>query len=76
MNGGLTECGRCDGDPCCCKEIAEKKRLQKVSEGRVVIKNLWRAIIHLPTWKIEIIKWFWPDFIQVIKDVLDYHRSN
>lgn len=75
MNGGMTECGRCDCDPCRCEAIAERKRLQKVSEGQVVIESLWRTMVFLPNWKKKIIKWLWPDIIDVAEDLKEYYWS-
>lgn len=68
MNG--YECGVCDCSPCVC---GARLRTERISEGKVVIESLWQAMAHLPHWKRKIIKWFWPDIIQVADNLKEYY---
>lgn len=73
MNGGMTECGRCDCDPCCCKAIEKRKQEQRVKDGKVVIESMWQAMTHLPRWKMKIVRWLWPNIIDVANDLREYY---
>ena len=76
MNGGMTECGQCDCDPCRCEAIAERKQKQKVKDGKVVIESLWQVMIDLPRWKKKIIMWLWPDIINIADNLREYYWSD
>ena len=76
MNGGMTECERCDCDPCCCEAIEKREQEQRVKDGKVVIESLWHTMAHLPSWKRKIIKWLWPDIIDVADDLKEYYWSD
>jgi len=73
MNGGMTECGRCDCDPCCCEAIEKRKQKQRIKDGKVVIESLWQTMARLPRWKRKIIKWLWPDIIDVADNLKEYY---
>lgn len=75
MNGGMTECTKCDCDPCICAEITKHKQQQRILDGKIVIESLWQVMSDLPRWKRKIIKWFWPDIIQVADDLREYYWS-
>lgn len=68
MNG--YECNMCDMSPCVC---AENERRQRTVDGKIVLESLWQAMVHLPRWKMKIVKWLWPDFVHVASDFLDYY---
>ena len=68
MNG--YECGVCDCDPCVC---SERKRRKNIRDGKIVIESMWQAMVHLPKWKMKIIKWLWPDIKHVSEDMLEYY---
>ena len=77
MNGGMTECGQCGCDPCYCKAIEKRKQRQRVKDGKVVIESLWQAMMmHLPSWKMKIIRWLWPDIINVANNLKEYYWSD
>ena len=68
MNG--YECGMCDTSPCTCKNDL---RRQRIVEGKVALESLWQAFVHLPRWKMKIVKWIWPDIIHVAQNLQDYY---
>jgi len=73
MNGGMTECGQCDCDPCCCEAIEKRKQEQRVKDGKVVIESLWQAMANLSHWRMKIVRWLWPDIIHVADDLREYY---
>ena len=68
MNG--YECSMCDTDPCICKEVERNKN---VREGKIAIESMWQAMAHLPRWKMKIVRWLWPDIIDVADDLREYY---
>ena len=71
MNG--YECGMCDVSPCVC---AENERRQQIVDGKIVLESLWQAMAHLPRWKMKIVRWLWPDIINVADDLREYYWSD
>ena len=76
MNGGLTECSSCNGDPCFCTDIKKDKQKQRIIDGQVVIERLWQTMVRLPHWKKRFIMWFWPGIIQVADDLNAYYWAD
>ena len=76
MNGGMTECGRCDCDPCCCKEIEERKQEQRVKDGKEALEVSWGVFTKGPKgWKRKIIQWLWPDLCRMADAIKEYYWS-
>ncbi|KKL23640.1 hypothetical protein LCGC14_2423380 [marine sediment metagenome] len=73
MNGGMTECSVCDCDPCQCERINGKKVGLRIKSAAIVLESLWQAVVHLPRWRMRMVKWIWPDFTRVLCDFLDYY---
>lgn len=49
-----------------------KNQLEK---GKDCLESLFQALENLPRWKRKIIKWFWPDIIDVANDLREYYWS-
>ncbi|KKM96916.1 hypothetical protein LCGC14_1173260 [marine sediment metagenome] len=69
MNGGMTECGQCDCDPCCCEAIAKRKQEQRIKDGKEVIYSLDQANRYLTGLQRFLVKLLWPDVRQVLDDL-------
>ena len=65
MNGGMTECGVCDSDPCICKHI-------RITQGKDVCETGIDVFSKVKRWRIRIIKWFWPDLQRLSDALYDY----
>jgi hypothetical protein len=49
------------------------ERNKNVREGKIAIESMWQAMVHLPCWKMKIIRWLWPDIIHVADDLREYY---
>ncbi len=65
MNGGLSECTRCDADPCRCG-ATEK------NEEEAVIEHIVDTLIKLKGWRRKLIMWLWPDIRDIAETLREY----
>ncbi len=72
MNGGMTECNICDWDPCRCKEIEDRKKEKRITDGKVVCEVAVDVFSKGSIWKIVAIKWMWPDLKRLSNALYDY----
>lgn len=71
MNG--YECGSCGCDPCIC---AERRREERIRNGKEVLETFWQALVKLPKWKRSIIIWLWPDMVEVVDELRKYYWAD
>lgn len=75
MNGGLTECGTCDCDPCRCKWIRRERGLQRGRNGKAIMENFREAMLLLPEWRMVLVKLLWPDMQDILSDLQTYYQE-
>ena len=66
------ECGSCGCYPCVC---FKEKEIKKITEEQEVIEIAWRIFATLPKWKLRLIRWFWPEILDVATAMLKYYWS-
>lgn len=69
MNGGMTECSKCDCDPCVC---GARKEIKRITDGKVVVETALDVFAQVGRWRMKIIKLIWPDIKRLSNDLYDY----
>ena len=68
MNG--TECGECGQIQCQCNF---REQLGTGMEAMAAIESLWHALAVLPRWKMRIVRWFWPEIMEVTNKLRQFY---